>query len=372
MQLQSLLASQFSKLFSPEKYILVAGSEGKSLTVQLAKALLTKDFPVQATKGGSDPLSEAARLVLKSHQPKQKVIIEMGLDNALGVKKYIKLFKPGVVIVTNLSIPSGEFVGDESSLDSALRELLLHLNKTSQVYLNWDDLSCRKLSEGIDDRVVFYGMDENKCHVFATNLKIENLKTSYQLNYGVERVAVTSELLGNHLIYPQLAAACLAVSLGVPLTTIKIALESFGPLPGYMEAKPGYNGSTIIDDTCQMSPEALFRAMDTLNLVSAKRRFLVISEISGLGEGTQKVYKELAFKISRDKIDSVYLVGEKADEIKTQLLKLDYGAWRIDHELSVSTLSAKLARVLSKGDVILIKGESYLNLGNIVRYLSKP
>lgn len=363
------LAGKMAKLWPSDSLIGVVGSEGKSTTVYLAKELLARKFKVSATTGEKDLISEIAGLLLKVPGKNQKLIVEEAINHFEDADHFISLVNPQTLILTNLSIPQGDFLGDVKYFQGQIKKILSHSD--ARLIVNYDDEASRELVKELGSPV-FFGLDSSSCHVWAGNLKIQNLKTRFELNYGVERVEVVSPLLGFHQVSPQLAAATLAINYGLPLTTVKNVLESVNILPGHMEASDGFNGSIVIDDSAQLSPEALSQAIETLNHVAAKRRIAIICGVADLGLSQESVDKALALKMYKQRLDFLFLVGEESVGLKGELLKLGFPADRIETEVaSYQQIISKVLKLISRGDVILIKLNNQLRADEIISRLTK-
>ncbi|MCL4366245.1 Mur ligase family protein, partial [Patescibacteria group bacterium] len=264
-----------------------------------------------------------------------------------------------------------EYLG---GIDEILKEkgkLVMSLGKDGVAILNYDDPNCRKLAEECSGTVVYYGMDPKNCTVWAGNPKIENFATTFELNFGVERVKVNFQLLGLHQVYSALAGALLGVVNGIPLTRIKLALEQIKSSEHRLQAVQGPNGSILLDDTYNSSPTALEAAIDTLLAIPARRRIVVLGEMRELGSYSEKLHRLVAQKIYKEKLDFVFLGQGDTEFIADELRSLGYWEDRLESNLRSSDLVSRLLRMLGKGDVCLIKGSRAVRLDEVVKRVAK-
>ncbi len=372
------LARQYARLIPRSKLIGITGSVGKTTTALAAKAVLSQKMEVVSTTdtlpdvANLDPVFNLPLTVLRVRSKTKKVILEMGIEHPGEMDLYLSLVRPATAIITRISYAHSEFLGGIDQIIEEKGKLVEQLPENGSVILNWDDPSAKKMAEKAKCEVIYYGLDEKNCHVWAGKKKIENFQTVFELNYGVERVQVRSSLLGFHQIYPLLAAATLGVSLNIPLITIKKGLESLEGPSHRMETFSGINGSVIIDDTYNnASPVGLEEAVETLGQVSARRRILVLGEMRELGQFSEKLHREVARKIYKDKIDLVLLGGGDANFIAEELASLGFIPERLHSGLKNSELVATLLKVLSRGDVVLIKGSRATRLDEVVKRVVK-
>lgn len=380
--LRIFLAKQYAKLYDNGKFVGVTGSVGKTATVAACTAVLSQKYKgsegkILTTKPNLDPILNIPETLLKMTPKVEKCILEMGIEYIGEMDFYLSLVKPKTAIVTKIAYAHSEFLGDISNIAYEKGKLIEQLPEDGVAILNWDDLESRKLSQKCKGNVVYFGFESEHCTVWADNIKIEylgnieNFKTTFELNLGVERVQVNYKLLGRHQVYPALAAAALGVVFDVPLTKIKLALESVESFEHRMQPQAGPSGSIILDDTYNCSPSALEEALETLMQLPARRRVVVLGEMRELGEYSEKLHREIARKIYKEKIDMVFLSTGDTQFIASELQSLGFLEERIEVNLKNSQIVSKLLKTLGKGDVCLIKGSRAIRLDEVVKRIAR-
>jgi len=369
--LQTYLARQYAKLYPADYFVGISGSVGKTICVKACEAVLSKKFNTLSTQPSVDGPLSISQTLLKLTPKIRKVILEMGIEKAGEMDFYLSQVKVATVILTKIAHDHSEYLGGLDEIIEEKSKLLRQLNDQGIAILNFDDPLIRKLAEDTRGSVVFYGTDPQNCTVWADKLRIENFRTTFELNLGVERVKVNLALCGLHLIYPCLAAAALGVVNNIPLTKIKLALESVAPLEHRMQVIMGANDSIILDDTINSSPAALDPAVDTLLQISARRRILVLGEMRSLGKYSERLHRQAAQKIFKEKIDLVFLGQGNAQIIAHELKDLGFWDERVSSDLQIGQIVSKLLKILRKGDVVLIKGSSATRLDEVVKRIAK-
>lgn len=369
--LRIYLVRQYAKLFPREKFIAVTGSVGKTTCVQAATAVLSSKFKTLSTKPNLDPILNIPATLLKVNPQFKKVILEMGIEYKGEMDFYLSLVQPATAIFTKISYAHNQYLGDLDGIIEEKGKLISQLDEKGIAILNFDDPNCRKLAKNCKGSVIYFGTDPQNCAIWAGNINIEGFKTTFELNLGVERVKVNYQLLGYHQIYPAMAAATVGVVNEIPLTKIKLALESIEPSEHRMQVVTGPNGSIILDDTYNSSPAALEAAIDTLLQVNARRRIVVLGEMRELGPYSEKLHRLIAQKIYKEKIDQVYLGQGDTQFIWDELKSLGFWEERVEGNLQNSQLVGKLLKNLGKGDLILIKGSRAVRLDEVVKRIAK-
>ncbi len=369
--LRIYLARQYAKLYSKDTFVGVTGSVGKTTCTKACVAVSSQKYKTISTNPNLDPILNIPETLLKMKPSVKKCILEMGIEYKGEMEFYLSLVQPKVAIVTKISDAHNEFLGDIQDIAEEKGKLIESLPEDGVAILNWDDVNCRKLAEKCKGTVIYFGMDPKNCTIWAANLKIENFKTTFELNLGVERVKVNFQLLGAQQVYPSLAAAALGVVLDIPLTRIKFALESLQPTEHRMQVLPGPNGSIIIDDTYNSSPAALDAAIETLMQIPSRRKILVLGEMKELGRYSEESHRRVGEKIYKEKIDLVLLGQGDTQYIASELKDLGFLEERIETNMQNSQIVSRLLRTLGKGDVCLIKGSRAIRLDEVVKRITK-
>lgn len=365
------LARQYSKLFSRSKFIGITGTVGKTTTTQACFNVLNQKYKTLATIPSLDPIFNIPITLLKVKPNIQKVILEMGVEYSGEMDFYLSLIRPKTAIITKISYGHSEFLGGIDEIIDEKGRLLEALPPDGVAILNADDVHTPKLAEKTKAELVYFGTNPKTANIWADKVRIENFKTVFGLNYGVERVEVEYPLLGEHQIYPALAAAALGVVEGISLVKIKKGLEKVEPAEHRLQALNGPNGSIILDDTYNAAPVAVEAAINTLLQVPARRRILVLGEMRELGKYTEELHKQIAKLIYKEKIDLVLLGPGDTKFVAEELQSLGFLEDRIATNLQNPQIVSYLLKTLSKGDVCLIKGARSNKLDEVVKRIVK-
>lgn len=365
------LAKQMAKTMSQEAFIGITGSVGKTTTTQACQLVLAQKYNTISTISDLDPVLNIPLTILKKSPKVEKVILEMGIEYPGEMEYYLSFIKPATAIVTRISIAHSEFLGSVEQIAQEKGQLIKDLPKTGTAILNYDDPLVRQLSEKTEAAVVYYGFNEKHCHVWASNIRLFNFQTKFELNYGVERVEIESKLLGRHQVYPLLAAAALGINEGISLLEVKRALEQMEGAEHRLKVINGHNDSVVLDDTYNSSPAAVNEALETLNELPARRRIAVLGEMRELGSFSENAHREVARKLYKDKVDLVILGGGDARFVEEELINLGFIPERVESGLSNAQIVSKLLKILAKGDVVLVKASRLIRMDEIVQKITR-
>lgn len=369
--LKASLARQYSRLYSRDLFIGVTGSFGKSICVEASHAVLSQKFKTISSSSKQNSSLIIPDILLKLTPQIKKVVLEFGTDFIGEMDFNLSLVVPKIVIVTKITYTNSEFL---KTIDEILKEkskLVMQIPQDGIAILNWDDPNSKKIADLCKGSVVYYGTNPSNCIVWAGNIKVEDFRTTFELNSGVERIKVNLQLLGPHQVYPVLAAAALGVLQKIPLTKIKLGLEKVLPQEHKLQPIQGPNGSIILDDSYDSAPIDLEAAIDTLFKIPARRRVLVLGEMKGLEKHSEDLHRQVARLIYKEKVDQIYLGTGDAKIIADELEALGFWEEKMQSNLQNSQIVGKLLKNLGRGDVCLIKGSRSARLDEVVKRIAK-
>ncbi|MBI4040018.1 UDP-N-acetylmuramoyl-tripeptide--D-alanyl-D-alanine ligase [Candidatus Daviesbacteria bacterium] len=369
------MAQKIAKFYPREAFVGVTGSVGKTTTTKAAFAVLSQKFKTisthQSKLSNLDPIFNIPMTILRLRPSVKKAIFEMGVEFPGDMDINLSLVQPASAIFTRTYFAHSQFLGDNQQIFEEKVKVIKQLPQDGYAILNWDDVWVRKAAEQTKAQVIFYGMDPKNCHVWADKVSIDQKMSTFQLNYGVERVEVKYALLGRHQLYSALAASALGISCGLSLTNVKKGLETVEPESHRLQLLDGIGDTLVLDDTYNSSPSAVEGAIDLLMELPARRRVIVLGEMRELGKFSEELHRKVAQKIYKEKVDLVFLGGGDAVFIGDELKKLGFPEERIEQGLSNPQIVAKLLRVGGKGDVILVKASRSVRLDEVVQRITK-
>ncbi len=360
------IGKRMTHLYPQSLFIGITGSVGKSTTLWLTDMILSKKYETISTSMEGDPLVNVAQTLMKLRPNIKKAILEISIQKITDVESYLSSFKPFNLVITNISYDA---VGNFGSLEQINQQYLTfvgNLPKEGYAILNYDDLNTRKLADNLDCQIAFYGTDPKNCHIYATNIKINKNSTQFEINYGVERAEVSLPLVGRHYVYAALAACCVGIISGMTLFNIQKIFDNL-KLMNMGVLLDGIAGWMVIDESSNISYLSTLNNLDLLNELPARRRILILSEIKGLGGLSEKLHRQIAQKIYKNKCaDIVMLTGGESNYLADELLSLGFLSEQVEVVSSNNQLVNKILTVASNGDLILIKGHKSFRFNEVV------
>src|SRR5262249_42429323 len=139
--------------------------------------------------------------------------------------------------------------------------------------LNHDDPRVLAMAGQTAARVVTFGRSTGAA-VRAAGVRLDGQgRAAFTLVTPAGSAPVRLRLVGGHNVTNALAAAALAVELGMPVAEVADGLSAAVPRSRWrMEVTERPDGVTVINDAYNASPEAVAAALETLTAVAGRRR----------------------------------------------------------------------------------------------------
>jgi UDP-N-acetylmuramoyl-tripeptide--D-alanyl-D-alanine ligase len=299
------------------------------------------------------------------------LVLELGVDRPGDMSYLMTFVKPTVGIVTNVSLSHVEFFNTVENIAKEKRVFVESLDQDGIAILNADDENVLKMGQHTLAQILSFGQSEN-AEVNASNV-VYNYKEnrpagiSFKLNYEGKNIPIRlSNILAAHYVYPALAAVAVGIVFKINLVDIAKALDDFRSPPGRMNLIKGINGSFIVDDTYNASPDSVDAAIKVLDELKAARKIAVIGDMLELGDKTEIEHREVGKKILSSKIDIFIAVGRRMKSAASELIASGYPAARIFQYDNYEMANKKLTELIQDKDLVLVKGSQGMRMEKIV------
>lgn len=171
--------------------------------------------------------------------------------------------------------------------------------------------------------------------------------------YDGQKVLVETQLLGEHWVYPALAAVATAVAEGVQIEDAARAIGSVRPVEQRLSERRMPDGVTFILDTWKAPLYSFPISLRVLETADAKRRIAVIGTISDMAISASKAYRRVA-RQALEAADVVIFVGRWAQSaIKGRPPGCENRLMGFEN---IYELRGFLHGYLTSGDLVLLKG----------------
>jgi UDP-N-acetylmuramoyl-tripeptide--D-alanyl-D-alanine ligase len=344
--------------------VAVTGSNGKTTTKNLMRAIFSAQAPTVAPQGSFNNHVGAPISMLGIDYTTRYLVVEMGASGAGHIARLIAIAKPDIGIVLKVGLAHvGEFGGIDA-VQRAKSEMVTDLGPNSVAVLNADDDRVAAMAGLTNARVRWFGLSDS-ADVRAEDIEATATGTRFTLVIGDERMPVRLRILGEHHVLNALAALSAARELGVDLAQAIEAIESVARAERWrMELLLPESGAIIINDAYNASPDSMAAALKTLAQVRGEndRTIAVLGEMAELGEYSDEEHDRIGRLVVRLNIRKLIVVGHLARHIHNAA-GLE-GSWD-GESVFVSTPDEAydlLRDDLGTGDIVLVKSSKSANL----------
>lgn len=348
------------------RIVAVVGSYGKTTTTRAVAAALgnlTKLRP-------GNSRAYVAHALLQTPLAVRHRVIEVGIDGKGQMGLHSTMLKPNVVVVTTVGSEHHRSFG---SIEVARAEKAMILNglpASALAVLNNNDPNVMWMRSRTQARVLTYGSNDS-CDLWVSDLRLDwpNGMT-FKLHFNGKIRDVRTQLIGRHFVLSLQAAATVALAEGLDLDQVIPRLESLRPTPGRLEPVRLSNGAILLRDEFKSSLETIEVALDLLTEIEAKRKFVVLGEVSEPPGSQGPIYRHLGERIAKIADFALFLGGNfqryAAGARRAGLPDRSIFDAKRDLARAIEILRAKL----EAGDVLLVKGRDTQRLDRISLALS--
>jgi UDP-N-acetylmuramoyl-tripeptide--D-alanyl-D-alanine ligase len=344
----------------------VTGSVGKSTTKELIAQVLSTRFRTLKNPGNLNNEIGLPLTILQLGAGHERVVLEMGFYVPGEIAFLCDIALPHVGVVTNIGTVHAERAGSQDAIALGKSELVQALPADGVAVLNFDDLRVRKMEEKTKARVFFYGLS-SEADLWADQIEGLGLEgVRFRLHYKAETLHVRVPMIGRHSVHTALRAAAVGLVEGLAWQEIFEGLRQ-GHAQLRLVAVRSKNGSLILDDTYNASPESMLAALNLLDELDG-RKIAVLGDMLELGPYERQGHELVGLRAAQV-VKVLVTLGERARIIAQSARSAGMRPANILEFDELQTVEKWLKDNLSAQDTVLIKGSHGLRMDRITAAL---
>jgi UDP-N-acetylmuramoyl-tripeptide--D-alanyl-D-alanine ligase len=337
------------------RVIAVTGSFGKSTTCAALNMVL---------RGKTDPLigynagRHIATHLLTIRPGDRHRVIETGIEIHGQLAAYADLILHDIAVITGIghehhrSFKTVEATRDEKSI------LVRTLPPHGTAVLNGDDPNVRWMAALTPVKKIFYGLGPDN------DVRAENIRRDeagflvFDLCTSGSTREIRTRFIGRHQLPSLLAAAAVALHENLPSDLVAERLQGCEPHELRLTLEHLEGGITLLRDDFKASLDTIAPALDTLAEFPAKRRVIVMGEVSEPVGSIYQHYREVGAHIARSS-DLAVVCGPQSHSYVIGAMKAGHPREKF-READRNLLAAVeiLKKELRPGDVVLLKAST--------------
>lgn len=342
--------------------VAITGSSGKTTTKDLVATVLEQKFKILKTEGNLNNEYGIPRTLLELDDSHEIAVVEMGMDHLGDIEKSIALVEPELSVITNIGLTHIEILKTQENIFKAKKEILQTLKNGDTALINGDDIWLSKIKDEIHDyEIKTFGAGKTVDIHLIEYLEGE-AGLSMLVEYKGEKETYQFRFPGKHNAYNCLVGIFIGKCYGLSQEEIQHGLNAFKPSKNRMDIFD-YKDIKVINDSYNANPDAMQAALDVLDILSAgkRRRIAVLGDMLEMGEYGPPGHFQVG-EYARQKADMIFAIGALSREI-ARGFNQEENTYLFD---TAEAAKEQLKKIVSKGDVVLIKGSRGIHLERLV------
>lgn len=332
----------------------LTGTNGKTTTKNLIRAVLSRKYRVSATEGNLNNDIGVPLTLLAMPRDTEIAVVEMGANHPDDIAKLVRVSQPDYGLITNVGRAHLLGFGSFEGVKAAKGELYRWLGSRpgSVIFINEDDGNLREMASGI------------ACHFFGYGRKYQNVEILPAgpqqpcLRLVLDGMTVSTHLVGAYNADNVLAAIAVGDYFGVPREDSVRAVSEF--VPDNIRSQFVNTGrNTLIVDAYNANPSSMNAALDNFESCSAGVRLALLGDMKELGADSAAEHAGIVRRLLASGTDAM-LVGP---EFRSAVSACGAGFPCFDDS---AALAAYLKSHPVSGAFVLVKGSRSMKMEAVV------
>lgn len=345
--------------------IAITGTNGKTTTKELVRAVLAEKYHVLATEGNFNNDVGVPKTLFRLTSEHQIAIIEMGASHPGDIKTLAETAEPTCGLITNVGHAHLQGFGSFEGVIRTKCELYDYLRTRSDGHIFLDADNDFLVDQIHDDDTLWitpYSSDPAKqdcCisgEVIACDPQLsfrwrKPLSELQEQGASAKWHKVHTQLIGAYNLDNLLAAIAVGINFGVDRKAICHALESYVPSNSRSQLVDTARNRLIVD-AYNANPTSMEAALANFAQIAAPRKMAILGDMRELGEASREEHERIVTLIGQSGIDEVWLVGSEFAQTNSPYRTF----------ANVDEVKAALQAHCPEGYTILIKGSNSTRL----------
>ncbi len=244
------------------------------------------------------------------------VVLELGTDGPGQIEEFGQYVESDITIVTALTPEHMEYF---ANLDAVAAEELSVAGYSKKLLVN-ADLCNEAYYKDLKDKVVTYG--EKGADIVISKIVFTADNAAFTLKRDKATwLDLEINAVSKGEIYSATAASLVAEQLKLTDAQITDSVRALTPVSGRMQRLKGIHNSLILDETYNASPEAVFAALDSLYVIKAPHKIVLLGNMNELGDFSEDAHIQIGEYCDPKQLDLVVTLGPDANNYTAKSAK---------------------------------------------------
>jgi UDP-N-acetylmuramoyl-tripeptide--D-alanyl-D-alanine ligase len=300
--LQQLAALHRRMLAVP--MLMITGTNGKTTTKELTKAVLLQKYSITATEGNLNNHIGLPITLLGMNDNTQFAVIEAGANHLGEIATLCNIAAPNYGLITNVGKAHLEGFGSFDGVKTAKSELYDYLQQTNgMAFFNADDHEIVSMIDRHPNlRRTAYGASLLQAvGTIAKDLRLTVNTRNPEMN-------ISTQMAGQYNLNNILAATAVGLYFGIDIQSIANAIEGFRPADNRSQLiTDGEN--TVIMDAYNANPSSMTAAVNNFAALEGKK-IAILGDMLELGNEADREHRSILELADSKELKQIMLVGQ--------------------------------------------------------------
>ena len=352
----------------------ITGTNGKTTTKELIRAVLSECYNVMATEGNFNNDVGVPKTLFRLNEDHDIAVVEMGASHPGDIKTLVETAEPNCGLITNVGRAHLQGFGSFEGVCKTKGELYDFLmSHDCPLFVNRDNEHLMQMIKERGERlevrgeriatpdIYYYGQSDSddiliKGEVIscAPFLKFRWREQDADAGYTSDWLTVQTHLIGAYNLDNMLAAITIGYVNNIPFEQINHALENYVPTNNRSQLTETEKNHLIVD-AYNANPTSMKAAIDNFRLMEVSPKMAILGKMGELGDVSQEEHQKVVNMLADAGFDEVWLVGEEYKNCQLSIVNCQLFN-------DVEEVKAAIAEKQPQHRYILIKGSNSVKL----------
>ena len=341
----------------------ITGTNGKTTTKELIRAVLSECYNVMATEGNFNNDVGVPKTLFRLNEDHDIAVVEMGASHPGDIKTLVETAEPTCGLITNVGRAHLQGFGSFEGVCQTKGELYDFLvSHECPIFINRDNEHLMRMIQERSETntqhptpdVYFYGQSDNEDILIrgeviscAPFLKFRWREQDFDTHYTSAWMEVQTHLIGAYNLDNMLAAIIVGYVNNIPFEQINHALENYVPTNNRSQLTETATNHLIVD-AYNANPTSMKAAIDNFRLMEVSPKMAILGKMGELGDVCLEEHQKLVDMLKEAKFDEVWLVGDEFKQTDCPFHIFN----------NIEEVKAAIQHQQPQGHYILIKGSN--------------
>lgn len=349
----------------------ITGTNGKTTTKELVRAVLAECYSVMATEGNFNNDVGVPKTLFRMTAEHDISVVEMGASHPGDIKTLVETAEPTCGLITNVGRAHLQGFGSFEGVCRTKGELYDYLvGHELPLFVNRDNehlmqMLGEKCAGGMHPDVYYYGQSDSPDILIrgevvscAPFLKFRWREQDSEAGYQSEWMEVQTHLIGAYNLDNMLAAITVGYVNNVPFEQINRALAGYTPTNNRSQLTQTQTNHLIVD-AYNANPTSMKAAIDNFRLMEVSPKMAILGMMGELGDVSAEEHQKVVGLLEEAGFDEVWLVGAEFEQTQCNFRKFR----------DIEEVKAALSQEQPQHRYILIKGSNSVKLYQLTELL---